>query len=190
MGMLALVCCRGMSAQPTNLEIFQDLAIACIEPVPGETRLFQLDATDSMPYLRSALVSQWNDTDYRVYLVDTLRADPLPTLSYHVDEARVSYERLRRKRVARTVALTMQYSFVDADGILLQDNLCAKDEADTLAVSDLDRVESDAYPETTAPLPARRWLRGYLEPIILTAASAISVYLFFTLRSDSDNDEG
>ena len=60
--------------------------------------------------------------------------------------------------------------------------------SDSISREALSTVESDAFPMTSAPHPAKGWFKRYLEPVVLTTATVLGVYLFFTLRSDSNDD--
>ncbi len=174
-------------AQPTNMAVFQGLALDCMAESPDTAAAFQLEVPEHMLYLRTSLVRHWNEEDRVVYVVDSLfqpPRQPLPLLQLEVQEAKVEYQRGKKRHVTRTVTLAIRNSLIAADGRLLGEELCKDTYSDTLHRKHLSLIESAAHPETRAPLPDSGWLHRYLEPAVITAASAIGVYLFFTLRSD------
>lgn len=172
------------AAQPTNVAALQELGVRCLAAVPDTARAFRLDAPERLAYLRPALVAHWQAEGRTLFVADTAAAPPLPRLRYRVEAAGVAYARAGR-RLRRTVTLGLHYSFTAPDGRLLADARCHEVYADTLARNALAVVEADAFPEARAEPPPPGWLRRYLEPALLTAATAVTAYLFFTLRSQA-----
>ena len=179
--------CRG---QATNLAHYEAMAVACLSAVPDTARAFRLDAPDAMPYLRAALVARWQSEGRVIFRPDAPAAEALPWLRYAIEEARVAYAKAPDHRLARTVTLALRYTFTGADGRILRDDRCRDVRADTIRSADRARVETAAFPETQAPPPEAGWVRRYLEPAVITAATAVGIYLFFTLRSDRTNNGG
>jgi hypothetical protein len=175
---------------PTNLETYQRLAIECLSPMPDSVRAFALDAPASMPYIRSALIGRWTEAGLTVYQADTARTTlpDLPRLQYTIPSAEVSYARLRRRSMQRTIRFAVHKTLTDSQGAILHDDSCQRQSVDSLRIADLERIESTSYPETRAARPEPGWARRIFEPLVLTAATVVSVYLFFTLRSDNADD--
>lgn len=175
----------------TNAEVYQHLALECLATLPTALEAVILDAPSSMPFIQSALVVQWQQTNKTVYLADSSQAIPssIPNLRFTIPSARVSYARLSRRSMQRTVQLTTHKTLTDAAGVVLQDATCERQHIDSLRVAELKRIESDAYPETRGTPPKAGWPRRLLEPLVLTTATAISVYLFFNLRSNSSDTD-
>ena len=172
--------------------MLQALATTCLSDVPGSSRSFRLETPPTHPYLRSALVSDWLASNYRIFTTDSTAASSetaQPLLSYSIEEIQVAYKRLKKKQIRRTLSLTTHYTFTELDGEVREDVFCTERAEDTIASSALGAIESERYPETKAIHPPTRWSERYLEPVILASASIIGVYLFFTLRSDSDSDD-
>lgn len=173
---------------PTNIEALQNLAVACVaDAVPDSMQSFRLDAPDRMPYLRSALVDRWQAENRLLYLADTTSTD-LPTLAYAVETVDVRYARSGRRTVARTVRLALRYSLTAPDGRLLRDTRCQDAYTDTIRRDAIAALEAEAFPETQGEVPPGGWFRRYAQPAIVAAATVVTVYLFFSLRSDrADN---
>ncbi len=190
---LAPACGVAARAQPapTNLEAYQMLAVRCLAQAPDTARVLVLDAPALMPYLRAALAETWRRDERALFLADTsfqAAGPPPPRLVYTIEEARVDYARARRKHLDRTVTLALRYTFAAANGRLLGEDRCRETFTDTIRRSDRAGLESEAFPETQGEAPRAGWMRRYLEPTVLAAATAITVYLFFNLRSDRSDD--
>jgi hypothetical protein len=188
---LAPVLCLDVRGQaPTNLETYQTLALRCLAGVPDTTARFVLDAPAQMPYLRTALTEAWRRDGRTLFFADSSLHTAAPRLTYTIEDARVGYARARRRQLDRTVVLALHYIFIAVDGRLLGEARCRETFTDTIRRADRPALESETYPETQGALPRAGWTRRYLEPAVLAAATAITVYLFFNLRSDRSTDGG
>ena len=189
---LATIYVPAAFGQPeTNTEVYQLLAVDCFGELPADISGLKLTAPLRMQFIRSALVSRWTEPGRRVYLADSAYSgmpDDLPHFSYNIEKAAVTYGRIKKKRITRTVDLELLATFNTSAGEILIDETCKRKHADTLSVADLNDVETSSYPETQAPHPRPGWVRRALEPVVLTAATVVGVYLFFTLRSESSED--
>lgn len=179
-------------AQTTNLAAYQNLAVRCLADVPDTVQAFRLDAPALMPYLRAALVERWQAEGHTLYLADSSFQTPglpPPRLRYEIEQAQVEYERAGRRQMDRTVTLGLRYTFIGSDGRLLHDDRCLDTFTDTLRRADQAAVQTDAFPETQAEAPSGSWRRRLLEPAVLAAATAVTIFLFFNLRSERTDDE-
>ncbi len=172
-----------MAQAPTNVEIYQDHAVACLIAVPDTASAFALQSPGVMTFLETALVSRWTTAGAAVFRADSLLARPLPSLEYNVEAASVTYAAARRRRLARTVSLALQFSWTSSSGQILRSERCAKSGEDFILRREVLTLETPAYPETTGHTPPSGWTRRYLEPIALGAATVLTVFLFFNLRS-------
>ena len=178
-------------AQQTNLEVFQSQVIQCLGSLPETSPQFILDTPSSHTFIQSALIAHWKSDSYTIFNADSTYSDlttSLPTLRYKIEEASVSYERLPKKKVQRNIRLTTHFTLISIQGMIDADSICTKNFTDAVSRKELTSLESSAFPETRAPHPAKGWIQRYIEPVILTTATVLGVYLFFTLRSDSNND--
>lgn len=170
---------------PTNLEVLQSLAVECLSgAVPDSMLAFRLDAPEQRPYLRTALVRRWQGAGRRMYVTADSASTPLPTLAYDAEAVEVAYARARRRAVERTVTLALQYTLTAADGRLLRDTRCRDTYTDTVPREAMATLESAAHPETQADPPPGGWLRRYAQPAVVAAATVVTAFLFFSLRSD------
>lgn len=182
--LLSLFIVSPAFGQSTNLSLYQDLAVACLGELPPEVDSLVVESPDRMPFLRSALVARWQEEGRAVFLPDSALA--AAHLSYSIEQAEVSYEK-RRRQLAREVRLSLRYTLTNGMGRVLVDDRCIDSRSDLIARGALAGVQNAAYPETQGELPEAGWIRRVVEPVVLTAATAVVVYLFFTLRS-SDSD--
>ncbi len=174
------------SAQtPTNAAIYSDQAISCLIAVPDTAHTFVLQSPGVMSFLETALVARWTESGRSVYRTDSVLVHPLPALTYDIEEANVSYARARRKRFARSVSLGLRFSWVTRTGQMLRSEHCTRTSDDFILRSEVTTVESPSYSQTVATLPPASWTRRYLEPLALGAATVLTVFLFFNLRSSS-----
>ena len=179
-------------AQTTNLAAYQTLALRCLAGVPDTVQTFRLDAPEQMLYLRATLVEQWQSEGRTLYLADSSFQNSSslpPRLRYEIEQARVAYARAGRKRMDRTVTLGLRYTFIGSDGRLLRDDRCLDTFTDTLRRSDQAAIQTEGFPETQADAPPGSWRRRFLEPAVLAAATAVTIFLFFNLRSERTDDE-
>lgn len=181
----SLLIATTVAGQSTNLALYQEMAVECLGDVPASIDTLALQPPDRMPYIRSALVTHWQDDGRTIYLPDSAGTHPL--LSFDVEEADVTYAR-RSRRIGRSVVLALRYSLTSPTGRILADDRCREETSDMISRTALQVVQVDAYPETQADPPEGGWFRRYLEPVVITAATAVAVYLFFTLRSTEADD--
>jgi hypothetical protein len=178
---------RETQAQPTNVDVFGNLAVQCLGGVPDTSRALMLNAPEGMPYVRSALTKHWLSEGIGVYLTDSARAEEVPAhltvLRYGVEDAGIEYSRTSRRTFRRSVRLALRYDLASPSGRLISDDRCRRAYTDDLAVSLLDTIQPDPYPEARAQLTGRSGPGRFLEPIVLGTAMATIVYLFFTVRS-------
>lgn len=189
LGLLALAT-GPARAQDTNLTILQQLARECIGELPAEIDSLVLEASDRMPYLRTALVESWQSAGREVYAVGATppQAAHLPRLAFTVEEASVEYAAVGRPNVSRRVHLALQYTLTEPDGRIVLDERCTRAVSDTIERSAIERVENQTHVETQGDRPPAGVFRRIIEPAVITAATAIGVYLFFTLRSQSADE--
>ncbi len=186
---LALMPLSAAFAQPTNLEAYQRLALRCLAEAPDTVQAFRLEAPAQMPYLRTALTQRWREEGRVLFLADSLASGPATArLRYEIEQAQVAYARAPGKQLVRTVTLALRYTFTTADGRLLREDRCRDTLTDTIRRSDRAALEWEAFPETLGETPRGGWMRRYLEPAILAVATAVTVYLFFNIRSQRTDD--
>ncbi len=79
----------------------------------------------------------------------------------------------------RTLELSGNY-FISNNPQVKEFKLTAKD---TINVEEVEKVENRSYPFTQGDLPPEPFFSSLLEPIVAIGAAAVTVILFFTVRS-------
>lgn len=182
---LAVGSTQPLTAQPTNAEAFQQLALACLADAPDTVQAFHFAGPVGMPYLRTRVLAHWQAENRRVFLPDSLESlSDLPRLSVVVEEAQVRYMRADRRQVTRIVTLALRHTLTDAEGALLGETACRESYDDLVPRDGLAALESTSFPETQGGAPPAGWFRRFAQPAILAAATAVTIYLFFSLRND------
>lgn len=177
--------------QASNMDTYEALAVACMEFMGEVEGDLILDAPAQMPYVRSAITAALQSQGREVFSADSSYAGKpqnLATLRYSIDEASVAYSRLRKKRARREIRLATTNTVTDAEGRLIKDEVCQQQAADTVAIGNIPSLESSSYSETRATPPEAGFARRYLQPVTLAGATVLTVYLFFTLRSENSGD--
>lgn len=168
---------------PTNMALLQHLAADCLSEVPAQEDTVVVENPDSLPYLASSVTSALQENGRIVYMGEGTQFSR-PALSWIVEVATVDYARARSKTVQRTVRLQLQYLLVGVDGRVLANGPCGQSYTDVVPRDELAALETAAYPETQAEPPEARWMRRYVEPVVLAVATGLAAFLFFNLRSD------
>ncbi len=86
------------------------------------------------------------------------------------------------QKTVRTVRLSVSMIVRDSGNILRAVPL-AVGITDTVRYSDIERLTDNTFPLTSVRTPSLTWWDSLLEPAIITMASAVAIYLFFTIRS-------
>lgn len=169
----------------TNAQVFEDLGLDCLGDVPHAADSLTLVPPSTLPYLTSALIQHWQQQGAELFSTDSLRTSkPYYSLSWEISRATITYTRAGRKTLSRSAELDLRYSFLGKDGEFLVHDSCQRAFSDRIPKGIVKQLESPAYPETQAELPPDNWMRRYLEPVILAAATGLAAFLFFNLRSD------
>ncbi len=177
----------------TNLQVFQELAgrigfsagnaiadtdstTLAIAVLPKETGWFIEDAV-----VRSVLRS-------RMRRIESANASF--RAEFGINEMHVAYANVRQdglfgaRVVDRTVSLELFTKVVDQrSGSILKSDIMREEGKDTVSLSDLDRLENPALPQTRGVVPSEGFFSTFLEPIIVLGTVAVAVVLLFTVRS-------
>ncbi len=112
-------------------------------------------------------------------------SDSVPKLSVLLSEFGVRYTRLNNDSLEREVKIKYEAVLYD-NGITKPHDGKEYIFRDSVAEKDLAIIESSAYPFSKSPVPEQNksWLDEALEPAILVGSAALTVILFFTVRSN------
>lgn len=183
---LCLITSASAQELPTNMQVFENLGVACLESVPMQADSLVLSPPAALPYVTSALINRWQQQDKTLFLADSLHTQSPPfLLSWEVSKSTISYTRVRRKTLSRSAELNLQYTFLGLNGEILAQDTCQNLFSDQIPKGLIPELESPAYPETQAEPPRDHWVRRHLEPVIIAAATGLAAFLFFNLRNNS-----
>ncbi len=198
---LAALCCACIAdvlAQPdtaqapTTLDVYQSLATEavagmCAQLHPRDTLKtdVSVEPAGSYWYIEEAIARALRDRN----LV------PVPAggewrIQCAVKSARVDYANLRRdglfggRALDRTTALTLWLRVSDTGSArYLYDEEWQSQRTDTIALSDVVRVEHPGVAATHGTVPSEGFFSSWLEPLILVGAIGVAVFMLFTTRS-------
>ena len=105
-------------------------------------------------------------------------------------ELHVQYSNLRRNGIFgsrvldRSVVLLAHLRLVDrARGRVIMSGEQKEAYADTIGLSQVERIEHAAVPSTRGTIPAEDFFSGIAEPLVIVGAVAVAIFLLFTVRS-------
>jgi hypothetical protein len=115
---------------------------------------------------------------------DSSRSDKI-NVSFVVDECNVLYSKPERDGLfgdyytERTITASGNY-YISKNPAIKNFDIQIKDKVE---VDDVSRLENRSYPFTLGDLPAEPFFSSLCEPIIAITAAAITIMLFFSVRS-------
>jgi hypothetical protein len=184
--LVAAVPARDAGAQTTNAERMSALAVRCVAERTAGADTVAVTGPERLPFIRSAVVAAWQASGVTVYEGDA----PGTAVRLEVEDAGVRYDRADGGMIARSVHLDLMVRVTAPDGLILADDTCRGSESDLVERRAIESLGSPAWPETVAEEPPHGWLRRMLQPVVVTAATAAGVFLFFSLRSRRADDGG
>ena len=187
-GLWALSIIPISSAQElsTNLQVFENLGLACLKSIPESADSLALTPPPVMTYLTSSLIQHWQQQGKALFISDSLHtSDTYFSISWEISQATISYSRVNRKTLLRHAKLDLYYTYMGGNGEILSHDFCQQIFSDEIPRGIVAKLESSAHPETQSDLPPDRWIRRYFEPIMMAAVTGLAAFLFFNLRNDS-----
>ena len=177
----------------TNREIFYRLCDSAMDTM----------ATDALNYRSAIFLKASNDmyssvlrlqfiqglSERRVLLF--LQPDSTTmTLELSVRESSVLYGEvfsesfLGERKSERTIVLTLFAVFVShVDGKVIETKQISMINKDTVAFSSINELNDNSFPFSRYKVPEVSFFDSIVEPAIVTIASGVAIYLFFTIRS-------
>jgi hypothetical protein len=189
---------EGQSEDPvkTNLEVFR------IEFTSVATELLQrsgaglernlvlnVRSPDSCWLARNTIVEALKKMNYNVYLSSPGSEGRGVSIDIGIVEAKVRYGKTFREsflgggKTERTISTIVSASVRNLQNEILFAGDVSREYKDTVNVSDVSDLENPSISCTHGEPPDSDFFDELLEPIIIVGASAVVVYLFFTVRS-------
>ena len=175
----------------TNLQIFYKLADSSasnlVTQIPASPKKIKLNLTlgNSYKIFTDEIISSLNNKGVKI-LSENSKDSSYIDINFTIDNAKVSYNDLFRKSIfgefytTRNLTLSGNYIVFSSDVKTHNFNFSY---ADTVSISDIKNIENPSYPFTQSQLPAEPFISSIYEPVIAVGASALTVILFFTVRS-------
>ena len=187
-----ILLCISLNAQvKTNLNVVDQLVEKTVTEIkgalPGESNNLEFNyySSEEMMILKSSFVSSLLKNGYKIIADGNKESSKLELTLNSVD---VNYTDTFRDGlfgnylVERKIDLTGNY-FISKDGKISDVVEFENTSLDTLDYELIQTVENRALPFTRSELPAEPFFSSLLEPAIAIGAAAVTIYLFFTVRS-------
>lgn len=196
--MLSLFCSIGFAADPFPPETHRsvlhrltresiDGAIAHGLPLPQSALSVSVGNSPLNDAVRSVVIRTFVEKRLDVYDSDD-GADTILTVV--VSNAALQYGRpfstslFGARKVEREISVTSDIAMVTkVSRRVLYSSVFTRSARDTVLLSDVHLLDDPSVPFTAVTLPELSFFESVLEPAIITVASAVAVYLFFTIRS-------
>lgn len=147
---------------------------------------YNLEITTPSQYLvfKNRILNSFNNSSLNI---TTEPGEKSSKIIYSLENVQVDYSDLFRDglfgdyQIEREVFISGVYT-INETGRLISDeiNLAV---SDTVAYDSLHELENSAFPFTQSDPPAEPFLSGLLEPAIAIGTAALTIILFFTVRS-------
>jgi hypothetical protein len=155
--------------------------------LPDDALIVIIEKSPLNDAIRSAVSRSFSDKNITLYFSSD-SADTL--LTFSLDEATLVYGTpfsssfLGSKKVERTITVKADIALMTkaAQKVLFSSEV-TRSVTDTVMLSDVGLLNDPTVPFTAVVLPANSFFDSIIEPAIITIASAVAVYLFFTIRS-------
>ncbi len=172
-------------AQDTNLSVFVSLAAECLAPLLDGTDSFIFEGESGISSIETGLINSWMTSGKEVArLGENALPGDRPLLSYQIQHTAVTYDTEKKRSLIRNVELRLSAMKIENNVVTNSIVDCPGQFSDTIDRRDISEIEDSLIPETKGHVPPRGFLKRYAQPIVVGAASAITVYLFFSVRSD------
>ncbi len=181
----------GVPTVTTNLDVLRLLAHRITQRVADSVNVSgsiscKVQPSESAWHIESGIVSGFSENDWRHTIVDS--ADYVGV--FGIRHGSVEYENPRRlgligeRIVDRSISLTLTVQLQErksGTNLILADY--TEMVRDTIALSDIERVENSAIPMTRGELQSPGLFSSLVEPIVLLGAIGVAVFLLFHVRS-------
>ena len=88
------------------------------------------------------------------------------------------------RKVERSISLSLVVTILSASsGRILYSQTIKKASSDTVLYSQVNELLDDSLPFTMTVQPQLSFFDSIIEPVVVTVASGVVIYLFFTIRS-------
>ena len=180
-----------LSQTKTNLEVFYSLTDSLVNkiisdlPENNKEILLTLNLGESYTIFSNNIKSGFKENGEIIY-DGSSDSKLLPDVNVNLTEARVNYTHLERNGwfgdyyVTRTISLEGNYLISSPkDGL----NDFRFVSVDSVKLDDIGNLESNSFPFTKGEVPSEPFFSSLWEPVIAIGVAAVTVILFFSVRS-------
>jgi hypothetical protein len=180
----------------TNLEVFQtELSSLAEELVQksvdglGRNVVVNVRSPDTSWVTRNTIAEALTKLNYTVYLTSSDGEGKGATIDIAIVEMKVRYGDVFRegflgtRKTERTISTTMSANVRNVQDEILFVGGVSRAHKDTVDVSNVAQLENSSFAFTHGEPPKTDFFENVLEPVIIIGASAVVVFLFFTIRS-------
>ena len=138
---------------------------------------------------RNTIVEALTKLNYSVYLPSQGGEGKAAIIDLGIVEMKVRYGDVFRegvlgtRKTERTINTTLSANVRNAQNEILFAGAVSRALKDTVVVSDVAQLENSSIAFTHGEPPKTDFFENVLEPVIIIGASAVVVFLFFTVRS-------
>jgi len=129
------------------------------------------------------------DLQKSIHKLRDKRGKEVTELSYSLNRAKVNYDDVIKDGlfggylVKRNISIGGSY-YLSKNGNIIASNNFDYSNIDTVDYDELKEVENPAYPFSTGNIPSIPFFSGIWEPVLALGTAAITIFLFFTVRSN------
>ncbi len=111
-------------------------------------------------------------------------------LRYELESAVVDQERSGRRHVRRTVSVGVAHTLINASGRIESADVCEQQNTDIIPdkLANEWSTSPSALDLRVGSVPNDGWFKRIVRPAVAVAATSVSLYLLFNLRSERQND--
>ncbi len=175
----------------TNLEVFYDLNDSLVQRIvrelPGKQKkiLLRLNLGESYSLFANHLKNGFIKRGFEVLNIPPGELN-IAQVNIVIEKAWVKYGEIKRDGwfgdyyTTRTIEIKGNYIQTFSEKGLEEFNIS---RVDTVKVSGIARLENGSFPFTRGNIPAEPFMLSIWEPVIAIGIAAVTVFLFFTVRS-------
>lgn len=187
---------ESVGSTPTNLELYernvQLIVDTLLSTIPTETDsefAVKIQGPNHSWIVENAFLNALRSRDVHVRTVSGETVNSI-LFDFGVIELKVSYRKATRDEISGKRTIERSVSTVIAGkiyrpttGELYYAGTVERISKDRIAPEDVTHVEHEQIGVTHGSLPSGGFMKKILEPAVVITATAIAVYLFFTVRS-------
>ena len=189
--LLVLLSSYAISQTKTNLEVLfsltDSLADKVADEIPGKDEgiVVKLNLGETYSVFANNIRSGLIKEGIKIFPVPP-DGQNLPELNLNLTDAEVEYEESERDGwfgdyyVPRTIFIEGNYLNSSSLNGLQKFHIVS---VDSVKVEDIKNLESDSFPFTKGKIPAEPFFSSLWEPVIAIGVAAVTVILFFSVRS-------